>query len=75
MADQTKEKKSIFNKIKDFFVDYKHEIKKIIWPTPKMTFKNTGIVLVMILIVGVFVFLLDAGLMQLLGMIMSVSKY
>lgn len=67
-------KGNIFTKTKNFFVDCKNEIKKIIWPTPKMTFKNTGVVLVMILIVGVFVFLLDTGLMELLGIVMSVSK-
>lgn len=69
-----KEKVGIFARIKNFFVDYKNEIKRIVWPTPKVTFKNTGVVLVMILIVGLFVFLLDTGLMQLLGMVMSVSK-
>lgn len=69
-----KEKVGVFTRIKSFFIDCKSEIKKIIWPTPKATFKNTAIVLVMILVVGVFVFLLDTGLMQLLGMIMAVSR-
>lgn len=69
-----KEKVGIYTKIKSFFVDYKNEIKRIIWPTPKVTFKNTGVVIVMILIVGLFVFLLDTGLMELLGKVMSVSK-
>lgn len=68
------EKVGVFTRIKNFFVDCKSEIKKIIWPKPKATFKNTGIVLIMIIIVGIFVFLLDTGLMQLLGMIMAVSK-
>ncbi len=67
-------KENIFTKAKSFFVDCKNEIKKIKWPTPKMTFKNTGVVLVMILIVGWFVFLLDMGLMQVLGVVMSVSR-
>ena len=70
----TEKKENIFTKVKSFFVECKNEIRKIIWPTNKMTFKNTGVVLVMILIVGVFVFLLDTGLMELLGLVMSVSK-
>ena len=61
-------------KIKNFFVDCKIELKKIVWPTQKTVWKNTGIVLVMIFIMGVFVALLDAGLMQLFGLVMSVSS-
>lgn len=68
------EKVGAIARLRSFFSDYKNEIKKIVWPTPKMTFKNTGVVLVMILIVGIFVFLLDTGFMHLLGLIMAVSK-
>lgn len=68
------EKKSIFERIKSFFVDSKTELKKIVWPTQKTVFKNTGIVLMMIFIMGIFVALLDAGLIQLLGLVMSVSR-
>lgn len=63
-----------FKKVGEFFKGFKIELKKIIWPTPKLTFKNTGIVLVMILVVGVFVFALDSGLIYLLGKIMKMSK-
>lgn len=70
-----KEKKQgLFSKIKTFFVDCKIELKKIVWPTQKTVWKNTGIVLAMIFIMGVFVALLDAGLMQLLSMVMTVSN-
>lgn len=67
-------KANVFTKIKDFFVDCKIELKKIVWPTQKTVLKNTGIVLVMIFIMGVFVAALDAGLMQLFGLVMSVSS-
>lgn len=70
-----KEKKQgLFSKIKNFFIDSKIELKKIVWPTQKTVWKNTGIVLAMIFIMGVFVALLDAGLMELLRMIMTVSN-
>ncbi len=70
-----KEKKEgLFSKIKNFFIDYKIELKKIVWPTQKTVWKNTGIVLMMIFIMGVFVALLDAGLMQLLSMVMTISN-
>ncbi len=59
--------------IAKFFRDIKSEIKKIVWPTPKMTFKNMGIVLLSMLIVGLVVFGLDLGLEKLLGFVMHVS--
>lgn len=67
-------KNNMFTKIKNFFVDYKNELKKIVWPTQKTVLKNTGIVLAMIFVMGVFVAALDAGLLQLLSLIMSVSR-
>ena len=56
-----------------FFKDCKGEIKKIVWPTPKATFKNTGVVLVTIIVLGLFVFLLDTAFMNLLGLVMNVA--
>ena len=66
-------KESLGTKFKNFFVDSKVELKKVVWPTQKTVFKNTGIVLAMIFIMGVFVALLDVALLQLLGTVMSVS--
>ena len=57
-----------------FIRDCKAEIKKIVWPTPKTVFKNTGIVLVTIAIIGLFIFGLDTLLMNLLGLVMNISK-
>lgn len=67
-------KKGIMARIKDFFVDSKTELKKIVWPTQRTVWKNTGIVMAMIFIMGVFVAALDAGLLKLLGLVMSVSS-
>ncbi|MBQ3093398.1 MAG: preprotein translocase subunit SecE [Clostridia bacterium] len=66
-------KPNVFTRIRNYFVDSKNELKKVVWPTQKTVFKNSGIVLMMIFIMGVFVALLDAGLMKLLGMVMSIS--
>lgn len=49
------------NKIKKhFFKDFKAELKKVIWPTPKQLTNNTMAVVVIVVIVGVIVFALDA---------------
>ncbi len=63
-----------FKKIGKFFRDCKGELKKIVWPTPKSVFKSTGVVLVTIILLGLFVFLLDTGFMNLLGLVMDVAK-
>ena len=67
-----KEKRGIFKRIGGFFKEVKVEtFKRIIWPTPSQTFKNTVVVVVMVAVVGVFVWLLDyafiAGFKYLLG--------
>lgn len=53
--------------------DTKAEVKKIVWPTPRSVFKNTGIVIVVVTIVCLFVFGLDTLFMNLLGLFMNVS--
>ena len=60
-------------RVAKFIRDCKGEIKKIVWPTPKTTFKNTGVVLVTIIVLGIFVFLLDTAFMNLLGLVMDVA--
>ena len=70
----SEDKKTLLKKIKSFFVDYKNELKKIVWPTQKTVLKNTGIVLAMIFVIGIFVAALDTGLLKLLSLVMSVSR-
>lgn len=71
------EKKNAFlramSSIAKYFRDCKTEVKKVVWPTPKSVFKNTGIVILAIALVGLFIFGLDRGLYALLGIIMNVS--
>ena len=42
-----------------YFRELRSELKKVVWPTPKQVVKNTLIVLVCVLIVGVFMWLFD----------------
>ena len=64
-------KKTIIKRIALFFRDYKSEIKKIVWPNIKDVLKNTAIVLIMCLLVGIFIWLLDLGLGKLLELILG----
>ena len=53
-----KEKKNKKEK-KSFFKDFKAELKKVIWPTPKQLVNNTVAVITIVLITAVIVFVLD----------------
>ena len=45
---------------KHFFKDFKAELKKVIWPTPKQLVNNTVAVVTIVLLTAVIVFALDA---------------
>ena len=55
MAKEAKNKKEN----KRFFKDFKAELKKVIWPTPKQLVNNTVAVVTIVLITAVIVFALD----------------
>ncbi|MCY1712657.1 preprotein translocase subunit SecE [Caproiciproducens galactitolivorans] len=78
MPETTEKKENVFARkgrdISKFFRDCKSEVKKIIWPTPEAVFRNTGVVLATIFIIGLFIFGLDTVLMNLLGLIMNIAK-
>ena len=56
-----------------FFRDGKAEVKKVVCPKPSTVFKNAGIVLLIIVVLGAFIFGLDTLLMYLLGLIMNIA--
>ncbi len=70
-----KEKKGfgLFKRVGKYFRECFAEIKKIVWPTPKAAFKNMGVVLLSMLIIGLFVFGLDTLFGKLLGLIMDIA--
>lgn len=78
MAEKAEKKQNFFAKavegVSRFFRDTKAEIRKMVWPTPQSVFKNTGVVLVTIIVIGLFVFGLDTLLVNLLSLIMNVAR-
>ena len=80
MAEKTEKetKQNFFAKtgkgVSKFFRDAWGEVKKMVWPAPRTVFRNTGVVLVTIIVIGLFVFGLDTLLVNLLGLIMNVAK-
>ena len=41
------------------FRELRSELKKVVWPTPQQVLKNTAIVVVCVIAVGVFIWLFD----------------
>lgn len=67
-------KKTIFRRVIAFFKDYKSEVKKIVWPGFKDVLKNTVIVLIMCLIIGLLIWGIDYGLGKLLALVLGIKS-
>ncbi len=67
-------KKTILQRVVLFFRDYKSETKKIVWPTFKDVLKNTGIVLIMCLLVGILIWVVDFGLGNLIDLVLGLKS-
>ena len=65
-AAPKKNKIGLGQRIKKFFKDYKSELKKIVWLSPKTTFQYTAMVLVVMVIVSAFIGVLDLAFSKLL---------
>lgn len=60
MAKKEAKKENNKNK-KSFFKDFKAELKKVVWPTPKQLVNNTVAVVSVVLVTAAIVFVLDLG--------------
>ena len=58
---KTTEKQKFFTRVKKWFRDMKSELKKVVWPTPKQTAKNTGVALVVIIVCAVVLWGFDSA--------------
>ena len=67
-GNNKKDKPNFFSRAgkgaKKFFKDFKGECKKIDWPDAQTILKSTGVVLLVVALVSVFVFALDFGLKE-----------
>ncbi len=66
------DKLTIAKRIVRFFRDYKSEVHKIVWPGLNDVVKNTLIVLIMCLVVGVLIWVVDFGLGKLLELVLGI---
>jgi len=62
--DEKADKKKASVRLRRFWKDFRGELKKIVWPDIKTIAKNTGIVLLTTVIIGVPVWILDFALSE-----------
>ena len=61
----------MFKRFRKFLSDVRNELKKVTWPSRDQTFKQTGVVLVIVAIVGVFLGVVDFGLNEAVKLIIG----
>ena len=73
MAEVKKENwfKRTWGRVTKYFRELKSELKKVVWPTRKQVFKNTVAVLAAMGAVGVVIWVLDALLTLLRGLLLG----
>lgn len=60
--------------VKHFFKDLKSEIKKISWNSKEDTIKNTGVVLLVVVLIGAGIWIVDFGLTSLREVLFELSN-
>ena len=58
---KTNGKLGFFARVKKWFRDMKSELKKVVWPTPKQTAKNTLVAIVMIVVCAIVLWAFDSA--------------
>lgn len=69
--DKKTEKPSFFKRIAKWLKEMKSELKKVQWPTWRLTIKSTGIVILCVVIVGIFIAVFDTLAQAVIGALIS----
>ena len=65
--------RDIWVKIKTFFVEVSAETKKVTWPTFKEVRDTTIVVIIAVFIFGIFLYLVDLGLGELIKYLFKIA--
>ena len=63
--------KLILSKIRQFLEEARAELKKVTWPTRKQTLASTGVVLVVVIFLSLFLGLVDFGLAKIIKVLLG----
>ncbi|MBR0416849.1 MAG: preprotein translocase subunit SecE [Firmicutes bacterium] len=70
-ANQATAKKGLFARIRDYFKGVVSELKKVSWPTKKDIYRYTVVVIAICAAFAVLFWLIDTGILGLLGLLMG----
>jgi preprotein translocase subunit SecE len=73
MAEQTAAKPKRSVRIKEYFKGIRSEVRKVVWPTKKETYRHTGVVLVTCALFAFFFWILDTAFLKLLEAVLNIS--
>lgn len=60
-------------RLREYFRGVKTELKKVVWPTKKETYRYTVVVLVVCAFFALLFFLLDTGILTLLEQVLNIT--
>jgi preprotein translocase subunit SecE len=63
--------KLILSRIRQFLEEARAELKKVTWPTRKQTFASTGVVLIVVIFLSLFLGLVDFGLAKIIKVLLG----
>ena len=66
-------KLGFFKRVQKWFREMRSELKKVIWPTPKQTAKNTGVALVVMAISAVVIWGFDEIAQMIVKAVISIA--
>ena len=69
MAEKAKSKKT--NPVQQYFRETIGELRKVSWPTRREAFQLTGLVIIVMFVVGVILGVTDGAARQLLGLLLN----
>jgi len=61
----------VANKVSEFLGNVKAELQKVTWPTRKETYGSTVVVIVLVLMVGVYLWVVDSALSALIRTLLN----
>lgn len=66
VLDTVKNRAGFIEKVRQFLLDVKVEFKKVVWPSRKQTTSTTGVVILVVFIVALFLGVIDMALAKLI---------
>ena len=58
-------------KVKQFLVEARNELKKVTWPTRKQALASTSVVIIVVVIVSLFLGMVDFGLAKIIKLVLG----